>query len=165
MNRGIDDFLIHGGNSSVLARGKRKAESGKRTEVDGIPSPQSPAPSPSIPWSIGLRHPLRPDQRLAEFTLQDQALGTSGSGSQFFHHQGKRYGHILDARTGWPAEQVLSATIIAPTAAEADALFDGVRCARSRRGRKLLPATSQHLSPARHAKGWRSRASSGKSTG
>jgi thiamine biosynthesis lipoprotein len=54
--------------------------------------------------------------------LHDQALGTSGSGSQFFHHQGKRYGHIIDPRTGWPAEQVLSATVIAPTAAESDAL-------------------------------------------
>lgn len=122
VSRGIEDFVIHGGNSSVLARGareERKAESGKRNEPD-CPSPQPPVPSPG--FSIGLRHPLRPDQRLAEFLLQDQALGTSGSGSQFFHHQGKRYGHILDPRTGWPAEQVLSATVIAPTAAEADAL-------------------------------------------
>jgi thiamine biosynthesis lipoprotein len=60
--------------------------------------------------------------RLAEFVLSNQALGTSGSGTQFFHHQGKRYGHILDPRTGWPAEQVLSATVIAPTAEQADAL-------------------------------------------
>ncbi|MCE9528322.1 MAG: FAD:protein FMN transferase [Planctomycetales bacterium] len=143
VSRGIDDFVIHGGNSSVLARGsrgesgKRKTESGEgssQTEIPNLksqisnpesspsPSPQPPSPSPPLPWSIGLRHPLRPNERLAEFVLQDQALGTSGSGSQFFHHQGKRYGHILDPRTGWPAEKVLSATVIAPTAAEADAL-------------------------------------------
>ena len=73
-------------------------------------------------WSVGLRHPLKPEVRLAEFLLTDQALGTSGSGSQFFHYQGKRYGHILDPRTGWPAEQVLAATVIAPTAEQADAL-------------------------------------------
>ena len=60
--------------------------------------------------------------RLAEFVLCDQALGTSGSGTQFFHYQGKRYGHIIDPRSGWPAEQVLSATVIAPTAEQADAL-------------------------------------------
>jgi thiamine biosynthesis lipoprotein len=60
--------------------------------------------------------------RLAEFTLCDQALGTSGSGTQFFHHQGQRYGHIIDPRTGWPADKVLSATVIAPTAEQADAL-------------------------------------------
>src|SRR5439155_21411202 len=81
-----------------------------------------PPPTCPVPWSVALRHPLRPDQRLAEFVLRDQALGTSGSGSQFFHYQSTRYGHILDPRSGWPAEQVLSATVIAPTAAEADAL-------------------------------------------
>ena len=76
----------------------------------------------SAGWSVALRHPLKPDIRLAEFVLTDQALGTSGSGTQFFHHQGKRYGHILDPRTGWPADQVLSATVIAPTAEQADAI-------------------------------------------
>ena len=129
-SRGISDFLIHGGNSSVLAKGVRGERAEGRGEESGVRSQRSEACNlqsaisnlQSTPWSIGLRHPLRPDQRLAEFTLQDQALGTSGSGSQFFHHQGKRYGHILDPRTGWPAEQVLSATVIASTAAEADAL-------------------------------------------
>src|SRR5205807_6185114 len=98
---GVHDFLIHGGNSSVLARGRRNSELG---------------------WSIALRHPLKPEVRLAEFILSNQALGTSGSGTQFFHYQGKRYGHIVDPRSGWPAEQVLSATVIAPTAEQADAL-------------------------------------------
>jgi FAD:protein FMN transferase len=116
VSRDIHDFLIHGGNSSVLARGDRGQEAGDRRQGSQAANLQS------SPWSIGLRHPLRPEQRLAEFILQDQALGTSGSGSQFFHHRGKRYGHILDPRTGWPAEQVLSATVIAPTAAEADAI-------------------------------------------
>ncbi len=41
---------------------------------------------------------------------------------QFFVHEGRHYGHILDPRTGWPAEGVLSATVLAPSAAEADAL-------------------------------------------
>jgi len=96
---GLHDFLLHGGNSSVLARGR--SDSG---------------------WSVALRHPLKPDVRLAEFSLVDQALGTSGSGTQFFHHQGQRYGHILDPRSGWPADEVLSATVIARTAEQADAL-------------------------------------------
>ena len=118
-------FVIHGGNSSVLAKGVRgqgSGDMGQGTDDPSINLKSQISNLKSLPWSIGLRHPLRPDQRLAEFLLQDQALGTSGSGSQFFHHQGKRYGHILDPRTGWPAEQVLSATVIAPTAAQADAL-------------------------------------------
>lgn len=102
---GVRDFLMHGGNSSVLARGNRQRSEG---------TPPG--------WTVALRHPLRPDVRLAEFDLVDQALGTSGSGTQFFHHGGKRYGHIIDPRSGWPAEQVLSATVIAPTAEHSDAL-------------------------------------------
>ncbi|HMC12209.1 MAG TPA: FAD:protein FMN transferase [Pirellulaceae bacterium] len=129
---GIRDFLIHGGNSSVLARGGRKsAECGVRNaewesgciEQNAIDFGHSALRTPHTAfWSVALRHPLQPNVRLAEFLLCDQALGTSGSGTQFFHHQGKRYGHILDPRSGWPAEQVLSATVIAPTAEQADAL-------------------------------------------
>jgi len=102
---GVDDYLVHGGQSSVLAGGSRVADES---------SPQG--------WSIALRHPLKPAQRLAEIWLRDRALGTSGSGVQFFHHHGRRYGHVLDPRTGWPAEGVLSATVLAPNAALADAL-------------------------------------------
>jgi FAD:protein FMN transferase len=101
---GVEDFLIHGGQSSVLAGGSRAGQ-----------EPNSRG------WSVALRHPLKPTQRLAEIWLRDRALGTSGSGVQFFHHQGRRYGHVLDPRTGWPAEGVLSATVLAPTAAWADA--------------------------------------------
>jgi thiamine biosynthesis lipoprotein len=71
---------------------------------------------------VGLRHPLRPGRRLATITLRDQALGTSGSGTQFFIDRGRRLGHILDPRSGLPADGVLSATVIAPAAADADAL-------------------------------------------
>ncbi|HUY31759.1 MAG TPA: FAD:protein FMN transferase [Pirellulales bacterium] len=102
LGAGIDDFLWHGGQSSVLARGARAGGAGG--------------------WLVSLGHPLRPERTLAEIRLRDRALGTSGSGTQFFRHRGKRYGHILDPRTGRPAEGVFSATVLAPTAAEADAL-------------------------------------------
>ncbi|HEX5104794.1 MAG TPA: FAD:protein FMN transferase [Pirellulaceae bacterium] len=130
---GISDFLLHGGNSSVIARGNRILDFGlpildsKNKGDQPLPvADQSKIQNPQSKihraWSVALRHPLRPDVRLAEFDLCDQALGTSGSGTQFFHHQGKRFGHILDPRTGWPADKVLSVTVIAPTAEQADAL-------------------------------------------
>ena len=103
--RGINDFLFHGGQSSIVARGSR-LDSNQETRG----------------WKVGVNHPLRPEQRLAEITLQDQAIGTSGSRRQSFYHQGQRYGHIIDPRSGWPAQGVYSATVIAPTAATADAL-------------------------------------------
>lgn len=102
---GVTDFLLHGGKSSVVARGNDDSADG-----------ESPG------WTIGIGHPLRPAERLAQIRLSDAALGTSGTASQFFRHKGRRYGHILDPRTGWPAEGVLSATVMAPSAAVADAL-------------------------------------------
>ena len=65
---------------------------------------------------------MRPGVRLAEIELRDRALATSGSGRQYFRHKGRRYGHILDPRSGQPAEGILSSTVIAPSAAVADGL-------------------------------------------
>jgi thiamine biosynthesis lipoprotein len=102
---GVTSGLVHGGASSVRAIG-----------AQGIARPGRRA------WPVGVRHPLRPGRRLATVLLDDRALGTSGSGTQFFIDRGRRLGHILDPRTGVPAEGVLSATVVAPTAAEADSL-------------------------------------------
>jgi thiamine biosynthesis lipoprotein len=71
---------------------------------------------------VGVRDPLRPQRRLGHLRLENRALATSGAAVQFFVHQGRYYGHILDPRTGWPAEGVLSTSVLASTAAEADAL-------------------------------------------
>ena len=54
--------------------------------------------------------------------MRDSAMSTSGSEEQFFEHNGKRYGHIIDPRAGLPAEGVTSVTVIAPSAALTDAL-------------------------------------------
>jgi thiamine biosynthesis lipoprotein len=98
---GMQDFLLHGGHSSLMARGEHHEQAG---------------------WPVGLRDPLFTEQHYATILLRNQALATSGSNVQFFRHRGRRYGHILDPRTGWPAAGLLSATVVAPTAAEADAL-------------------------------------------
>jgi thiamine biosynthesis lipoprotein len=59
---------------------------------------------------------------LARLRLRDAALGTSGAGEQFFEADGRRFGHVIDPRTGWPAEGVLSVSVAADEAAVADAL-------------------------------------------
>jgi thiamine biosynthesis lipoprotein len=77
-------------------------------------------------WTVGVRHPVDKERRLAVARLRDAALSTSGAEEQFFEYGGKRYGHIIDPRTGWPADRVASVTVIAssPTvgAAVSDAL-------------------------------------------
>jgi thiamine biosynthesis lipoprotein len=60
--------------------------------------------------------------RLALVWLRGQALGTSAATFQHLEYNGRKLGHILDPRTGWPAEGLASASALAPTAAEADAL-------------------------------------------
>lgn len=73
-------------------------------------------------WVVGVRHPGSKHKRLAVLKLRNVAMSTSGSEEQFFEHKGKRYGHILDPRTGWPADGVSSVTVIAESAAVTDAL-------------------------------------------
>lgn len=73
-------------------------------------------------WKVGIRHPAHRDRRIAALRLRGCAMSTSGSEEQFFEHQGKRYGHIIDPRSGQPAEGVASATAIANSAALTDAL-------------------------------------------
>ncbi|MBC8290184.1 MAG: FAD:protein FMN transferase [Planctomycetes bacterium] len=111
----IKNWLLHGGHSSVLAQGEHF--------LDGPAQKESPGG-----WPVGVRNPLFPDQRLATIVLRDEAMGTSGSGVQFFRVGGKRYGHVLDPRTGWPVDHLLSVTVLADSAgwkypaAAADAL-------------------------------------------
>ena len=98
----IDSALLSAGSSSLLAIG-----SGNRLQNG---------------WKVGIRHPLDKHRRLAALQLGDCAMSTSGSEEQFFEHQGRRYGHIIDPRSGQPSEGVSSATVIARSAALTDAL-------------------------------------------
>jgi thiamine biosynthesis lipoprotein len=99
---GVSAGLIHGGMSSVLAMG-------------------APAEEPRG-WMVSLRHPWTEGRSLGSVYLRDRALGTSAATYQFFEYNGRKLGHILDPRKGWPAEGLQQVTVIAHTAAEADAL-------------------------------------------
>ena len=122
---GIADFAIHGGQSSVLACGTSEWSHDEPTQS------QSPSSSSqkkdhkdtrSPGWTVGISHPTIPNVRLGELTLKNRAMGTSGTARQGFYFRGKRYGHILDPRTGWPTSHFLSTTVIADQAETADAL-------------------------------------------
>jgi thiamine biosynthesis lipoprotein len=101
--RGVDDFLCHGGRSSVMACGRDRGG-----VVGG--------------WAIAVPHPRKLDRHVGQIVLRDEALGTSGAGTQFFEIEGRRFGHLIDPRSGWPASGVYTATAVTVTAAEADAL-------------------------------------------
>lgn len=76
------------------------------------------------PWRVGVDDPDRPGEAVVQrFDLARGGLATSGNARRFVLHQGKRLGHILNPRTGWPvADAPRSVTVIADTCIEAGTL-------------------------------------------
>ncbi len=72
------------------------------------------------PWKIGIRNP-RGEGVIGVLELSDMAVLTSGDYERFFEKDGIRYHHILDPRTGYPAEELASVTVISPDPTLADA--------------------------------------------
>ncbi|WP_425466956.1 FAD:protein FMN transferase [Paraburkholderia dinghuensis] len=77
------------------------------------------------PWQVGIQDPRKPGS-LATLELRDgEAIGTSGDYERFFESNGVRYCHILDPRTGFPATQSESVTVLVKPGPHAGALSDG----------------------------------------
>lgn len=72
-------------------------------------------------YTVDITSPLV-DRPLARLRLRRGALGTSGVGRQSIVADGRRFGHVIDPRTGWPAAGVLSASVVTADATTADAL-------------------------------------------
>lgn len=77
-------------------------------------------------WKLGIQHPRQSGELLATLELRDRAIVTSGDYERFFMADGVRYHHIFDPRTGLPARTCQSVSVVAGTAAEADALATAV---------------------------------------
>lgn len=74
------------------------------------------------PWRIGIRHPRRAGSVLATIPLAHGALATSGDYERSFVHDGVRYCHVLNPRTGWPVRHWQSVSVLAPLAVLAGSL-------------------------------------------
>ncbi len=80
------------------------------------------APNGEEGWHIGIQHPQYPEKLAATVHIRDKAIATSGNYENFIRVNGRRYGQLFDPRTGNPSNPMLSATIVASTSMEADAL-------------------------------------------
>lgn len=98
---GVRAALISAGGSSILAIGH---------------PPGQPA------WKVSLQDPYDSEKPALSIQLRDEALSVSGSAEKFFELDGRRYGHIMDPRTGHPVEAVLSVAVISRTGIDGDAL-------------------------------------------
>ena len=127
--RGVHNALLSAGTSTVYALGSDRSGHG---------------------WRISLRDPLRPDgeddEEAAAFYVRDGAVSTSADYERSLVIRDKRYSHIIDPRNGLPVGavrraaggKILSATVQAPTAAEADALSTAVFVMGMDKGRDFL---------------------------
>jgi len=76
------------------------------------------------PWRVGIQHPRQPGP-IATLDLPDGwAIGTSGDYQRFFEREGKRFCHVIDPRTGYPAQGVQAVTVLIPPGPHAGTLSD-----------------------------------------
>jgi len=119
----INEFKKHGITSALVNIGGEVAAMGRKPD--------------GTKWQVGIKDPRhRGITRVV--ALEDQALSTSGDYEKFFMLEGKRYAHIIDPRTGMPAQGCISVTILAQDAAFADALATAVFVLGPAEGRTLI---------------------------
>jgi len=98
--RGFDSALIAGSGSSIYALGTPPGE------ANG--------------WPIHIRDPRSPRKVAASLTLKNMSISTSGTYEKSFWADGRTYCHILDPRTGYPAQGALSVSVVAPQALDSE---------------------------------------------
>jgi len=92
------------------------------------------------PWVIGIRHP-RANGVIASVRIRgDESVFTSGDYERFFKYHGKRYHHIIDPRTGYPARGSISVTVITESAGKADAAATALFVAGPKQWRAIAKA-------------------------
>jgi thiamine biosynthesis lipoprotein len=78
-------------------------------------------PSEPRGWTIKIRDPKCKDLTLEALFLRDMSLSTSGNYEKFFEHKGMTYSHMIDPRSGYPAQGTLEVSVIAANATESEA--------------------------------------------
>jgi len=77
-------------------------------------------------WTVAIVNPMNKNKVFATFPLEDSAVETSGSYEKFVTFNGVRYSHIIDPRSGYPAQGVVSVSVFAKQTEIADALATGI---------------------------------------
>jgi len=89
------------------------------------------------PWRIGIKNPGG-EGTIEIVQLEDGFLSTSGNYEKFFMINGKKYPHIINPQTGFPALDFVSVTVFAQSASFADAIATAVAVMGPERGMKFL---------------------------
>nr|WP_317125362.1 FAD:protein FMN transferase [Flavobacterium anhuiense] len=89
-------------------------------------------------WKIGITNPFKPEKILAAIPLKEGAVTTSGSYEKFVVFNGKRYSHIINPATGYPATGLCSVTVFGPNAETANGLSTSMMVLGQKEGLLLL---------------------------
>lgn len=124
---GVENALIHGGTSTVYGMGHPPDSAYWKVE---IPSPQTMQSRTDIPLALNPTQeplsgqappqPVRPP--FATVSLLDSSLSVSAVWGKFFKTGGQSFGHIIDPRSGQPADRAILSAVVLPSATETDAL-------------------------------------------
>ncbi len=78
------------------------------------------------PWTVGIINPMNKNKVFATFPLENSSVETSGNYEKYVTFNGIRYSHIIDPRSGYPAQGVVSVSVFAKQTEIADALATGI---------------------------------------
>jgi thiamine biosynthesis lipoprotein len=98
---GIHTALVGGSASSIYALGA--------------------PPSDPRGWKISIKDPKDRNKTIQDLHLKDESMSTSGNYEKFFYAEGRMWSHIMDPRTGYPAQGVLSVSVVAPHTIDSEA--------------------------------------------
>jgi thiamine biosynthesis lipoprotein len=99
--RGVDRALVAGSGSSIY----------------GLGAP----PDEPRGWEVSIRDPKDSRRSVERVYLKDMSLSTSGSYEKFFQAEGRTYSHIMDPRTGYPAQGTVSVSVVAARTIDSEA--------------------------------------------
>ncbi len=126
-------YILEAGRRVLQAHGVRRALVNGGGDVL--------AHSDGAPWRIGVRDPRAPERLLGVVEIDNGCVAASGDYERAFVRDGKRYHHILDPRTGYPAEGAHGVTLVAPSAAAVNGLGPAIMVLGRAAGEKLVAAT------------------------
>lgn len=78
------------------------------------------------PWQVAITNPMNTQKIIGYFPLENSAVETSGNYEKYFTYNQKRYAHIIDPRTGYPVQDIVSVSVFAKTTELSDALATAV---------------------------------------
>jgi thiamine biosynthesis lipoprotein len=96
---------------------ERALVAGSDSSIYGLGAP----PDEPRGWEVGIRDPKNSRRAVAQVFLKNMSLSTSGSYEKFFQADGRTYSHIVDPRTGYPAQGTVSVSVVTPRTIDSEA--------------------------------------------